>query len=347
MIDGLENQNINQSNNQSNQFASQVNDPQLFDTMKKVIERNKEKVILDEKKEEEDEIEKQGEDKDLLPNKGGGLSKSVIQRRLNMKKLGEEFRNIFNKDNSNINDIRRCLIHLIIVVGVLNCCAWEIDCLFMNACYGENIEMKQWISILLFPIIILSIILLYILFSSINYLKRKIIMVSINIYLALSIFLIVLGIISLVRGTKYDDAQETFYSLTKNEQDYYENKDKLEKEYRKKMLTTGIIDLVLGAAGIIVFFMTLLFTSLLSKTTFDWRPPLRSHVRPQRIKKSIELYTQNYDSFLNVFRAENPNYQIDELEAKDAKNRFGGLKSTIAGMGPPRGGESINKEKKK
>ena len=52
MIDGLENQNISQSNNQSNQFASQVNDPQLFDTMKKVIERNKEKVILDEKKEE-------------------------------------------------------------------------------------------------------------------------------------------------------------------------------------------------------------------------------------------------------------------------------------------------------
>ena len=50
MIDGLENQNISQSNNQSNQFASQVNDPQLFDTMKKVIERNKEKVILDEKK---------------------------------------------------------------------------------------------------------------------------------------------------------------------------------------------------------------------------------------------------------------------------------------------------------
>ena len=78
MIDGLENQNISQSNNQSNQFASQVNDPQLFDTMKKVIERNKEKVILDEKKEEEDEIEKQGEDKDLLPNKGGGFHNMVI-----------------------------------------------------------------------------------------------------------------------------------------------------------------------------------------------------------------------------------------------------------------------------
>ena len=29
-----------------------------------------------------------------------------------------------------------------IIVGVLNCCSWEIDYLLMNAYYGEDMEMK-------------------------------------------------------------------------------------------------------------------------------------------------------------------------------------------------------------
>ena len=144
----------NSSQMQANQFASQVNDPELYTTMQEVIKKNKEKVHIDEKKEEgieeEGEEKKEEENKDLAP-KYGGLSKSVIQRRIQNKKLIDEFKNIFNKDNSNINDCRRCLIHIIIVVVVINCCAWEIYCLFLNICYGENIEMKQWISIILFP----------------------------------------------------------------------------------------------------------------------------------------------------------------------------------------------------
>ena len=43
-----------------------------------------------------------------------------------LNEINDEFKNIFNKENSNINDCRRCLIHLIIVVGVINCCAWTI-----------------------------------------------------------------------------------------------------------------------------------------------------------------------------------------------------------------------------
>ena len=350
MINAAESQNINHSQIQSNQFAAQVHDQELFTTMQEVLKKNKEKVIIEEKKDEEEEEEKQGEDKELL-TKSVGLSKSVIQRRLNFKKLHEEFINIFNKENSNINDCRRCLIHMIVLVGVLNCCAWEIDCLFFNICYGEYIEMKKWISISLFPVIIVSIFLLYILFDSINYLRRKIILACIIIYFILSLFLIILGIFSISYGAKYsiDDASSQLKTLTDNEQEYYKelhkkNKEEnLKHEYFIKMVASGVIDIILGFSGFLVSVLTIFFTSLLSKTAFDWRPPLRSHIRPPRVRKAIELYNQNYDSYLNLFRAENPSYQMDEIEAKESKNRFGGIKASVLGRGI---GDSVIKEKK-
>ena len=326
-------QNLNSqiiSNNQNNQFISQVNDPNLVDLTQKVIQVSKEKYVEEEEKKE---AEEEAKEQEAVKNRGmrqSALSKSVLQRRLNFKKLNEEFKNIFNKENSNINDIRRCLIHLIILVGVINCCVWEVDCLFFNICYGEDIEMEKAISALLFPLIILSIFLLYILFVSINYLQRKIIMTCIILYLIVSIVLIIIGIWSIVKGAKYnsEDADQTYVKLTPFEKIYYDEKG-LRKQYRRKMITSGIMNTVLGVAGFIVFFKTFLFTSLLSKTSFDWRPPLRSHVRPQRIKKTVQLYTNNYDSYLYKFQAENPNYQIDENEAKENKNRFGGIKSSM------------------
>ena len=115
------------------------------------------------------------------------------------------------------------------------------------------------------------------------------------------------------------------------------------------MVTSGILNVVLGVAGFIVFFKTFLFTSLLTKTSFDWRPPLRSHVRVQRIKKTVQLYTNNYDSYLYKYQAENPNYQIDENEAKDNKNRFGGIKNSILNqskVGPGDNSELKDKKEK-
>lgn len=338
-------QNINPSmiqNNQNNQFLSQVNDPGLIDLTQKIIQVSKEKDLEEEEKkadEEEAREQEEGPKKSIL-------SKSMIQRRLNFKKLNEEFKNIFNKDNSNINDIRRCLIHVIILVGVMNCCVWEVDCLFFNICYGENIEMDQRISALLFPLIILSIFILYILFVSINYLQRKIIMTCIIIYILLSIVLFIIGILSIVKGVKFnsEDEENAYETLTQFEKDYYDQKG-LRKEYRRKMLASGIMNLVLSVFGFFVSFKTFLFKSLLTKTSFDWRPPLRSHVRAQRIKKTVQLYTNNYDSYLYKFQAENPNYQIDEVEAKENKNRFGGIKNSILNKSRA-GGESEKKDKK-
>ena len=338
-------QNINPSmiqNNQNNQFLSQVNDPGLIDVTQKIIQVSKEKDLEEEEKkadEEEAREQEEGPKKSIL-------SKSMIQRRLNFKKLNEEFKNIFNKDNSNINDIRRCLIHVIILVGVMNCCVWEVDCLFFNICYGENIEMDQRISALLFPLIILSIFILYILFVSINYLQRKIIMTCIIIYILLSIILFIIGILSIVKGVKFnsEDEENAYETLTQFEKDYYDEKG-LRKEYRRKMLASGIMNLVLSVFGFFVSFKTFLFKSLLTKTSFDWRPPLRSHVRAQRIKKTVQLYTNNYDSYLYKFQAENPNYQIDEVEAKENKNRFGGIKNSILNKSRA-GGESEKKDKK-
>ena len=338
-------QNINPSmiqNNQNNQFLSQVNDPGLIDVTQKIIQVSKEKYLEEEEKkadEEEAREQEKGPKKSIL-------SKSMIQRRLNFKKLNEEFKNIFNKDNSNINDIRRCLIHVIILVGVMNCCVWEVDCLFFNICYGENIEMDQRISALLFPLIILSIFILYILFVSINYLQRKIIMTCIIIYILLSIVLFIIGILSIVKGVKFnsEDEENAYETLTQFEKDYYDEKG-LRKEYRRKMLASGIMNIVLSVFGFFVSFKTFLFKSLLTKTSFDWRPPLRSHVRAQRIKKTVQLYTNNYDSYLYKFQAENPNYQIDEVEAKENKNRFGGIKNSILNKSRA-GGESEKKDKK-
>ena len=338
-------QNINPSmiqNNQNNQFLSQVNDPGLIDVTQKIIQVSKEKDLEEEeKKADEEEVREQEEG----PKKSI-LSKSMIQRRLNFKKLNEEFKNIFNKDNSNINDIRRCLIHVIILVGVMNCCVWEVDCLFFNICYGENIEMDQRISALLFPLIILSIFILYILFVSINYLQRKIIMTCIIIYILLSIVLFIIGILSIVKGVKFnsEDEENAYETLTQFEKDYYDEKG-LRKEYRRKMLASGIMNIVLSVFGFFVSFKTFLFKSLLTKTSFDWRPPLRSHVRAQRIKKTVQIYTNNYDSYLYKFQAENPNYQIDEVEAKENKNRFGGIKNSILNRSRA-GGESEKKDKK-
>lgn len=339
--------NPNNPNNQNNSNFNniiqnvenqQANDPELYPTMKKVIEESEKKHQFDQRKEEP---EKLGESESLI--KSGSM-----KRKLDFNKLEEGFKDIFNKGNSNINDVRRDLIHLIIVLVVINCIAWEIDCLFLDACYGEYIEMELWISHTLCPLIFVSLIFLYLIFEAINYLKQIPIRISVIIYAIISIFFIVLGIISIYQGIDYKEekAQKLLYSLTRFEREYYKdlNHDKsdeanLREKYRLKMLFTGILDLVLGVLGIILIIFCLIFNSLLSQTTFDWRPPLRSHVNTSRIKKALELVAQNNESFINIFRAENPHYQIDEIDNKDVNNRLGGLKGSF--------GESLDLSKEK
>ena len=113
------------------------------------------------------------------------------------------------------------LLHFIIVVSVFNCIVWEIDCLFLNVCYGENKEMNIKISALLFPLIILSIIILYFLYETINYLKEIPIKICIIIYALISAFFVGLGIASLVIGLKHQYKMED--NLTEYEKNYYEN----------------------------------------------------------------------------------------------------------------------------
>ena len=141
-------------------------------------------------------------------------------------------------------------------------------------------------------------------------------------------------------------AESVVKTLTRYEIDYYkevykdnENENNhLKRMFKYKMVFTGILDLILGLLGIIIAITSIVFSSLLSQTTFDWRPPLRSHVRISRIKKAIELYSQNSESFINLFRAQNPNYQFDEMENKDM-NRFGRIKNIM--------GDSIDLSKDK
>jgi hypothetical protein len=339
----IENQNVIQpviEDNNRKQLTSQAIDPELYPTMKKVIEQSKEKVLFDKKK--EDEEEKLGDEKQSLLSGGG-------KRKIDYKRLDEEFKDIFNKENSNINSIRRCLIHLIIFVGVMNAIVWEIDCLYLNACYGEDIEMEKWISALLCPLIIISILLLFLLYSTINFLKKIAFMICAIFYLLLSILSIVISILSFVKAFVNIDKEldGKLAKLTPYELDYYSDKkgdNQTEAEYLKhlfvlKMFITGLFEIILGFLGIIVFISSLIFNSLLSQTNFDWRPPLRSHVRITRIKKAIELYTKNSDNFVKLFKAQNPNYQLDEFDNKDM-NRFGAIKGSVGDSA------DLSKEKK-
>ena len=327
-----ENQSLNQNqnivqpidNNQSQLLTNQAVDPELYPTMKKVIETSKEKIHFDKKQDEGEKRE--GEEDSLLKH-----TSTATKRIVDYEKIYDEFRDIFNKENSNINNLRRWLIHIIIFTIVLNCCALEGDCLYLNVCYGENIEMESWISISLFPLIIVSILLLYLLYSTINYLKKTAFIVCAIIYLFLSVYCIILAIFSFYYAFRRDDSEieNKFNSMTDNEKYYYQNdENEVYRAYKIKMIWSGSFNLVLGFFGIIIFIISLLFNTLLLQTTYDWRPPLRSHVRISRIKKSIELYAQNIDSFTKIFRAENPNYQLDELENKDM-NRFGIIKGSI------------------
>ena len=315
---------------------NQFEDPELYHTMKKVVKESKEKYIHEEKKDEFDKLEGDDDKGSLIKS----LSTST-KRKFLYQKLDEEFKDIFNKGNSNINSCRRCLIYLIVVVGVLNCLAWEIDCLFLNICYGEEIEMDKWISHSLFPSIILSIIILYFLSGTITYLKKSALIFCAIIYFLLSIYLFIIGVISLYNGIN-NKMSKALKDLTFYEKKYYENyrskndgEWSLKYHYRYKMIVSGGINLFLSLMGAVVFIFTICFNSLLSQTTYDWRPPLRSHVRIQRITKAIDLYTQNNESFVNLFKAENPNYQIDE----DNKNinRFEGIKNEME--------ESLKKDK--
>ena len=341
MIQGQNISNIQPIQNNINQSSNLANDPELYPTMKKVIEKSKEKVIIDHKNDEQEKLEQEEEkekekEKQSIP-KSGSISPKL---RIDYNRLDEEFKDIFNKGNSNINDTRRNLINFIILTGIVNCIAWEVDCLFLNACYDEYIEMKRWISRSLFPCIIASIILLWILYVSVNFLNKITLITCIIIYALLLVYIFFFGIFSIVKGLKKEIESGIVQNLTKYELQYYKEKtgddmteeEAIQNEFKFKMLLSGFLDLIISILGAIVVITTIIFNSYLSQTTFDWRPPLRSHVRISRIKKAIELYTHNSESFINVFRAENPNYQLDEFENKDRDmNRFGRVRGMMEG----------------
>ena len=77
-------------------------------------------------------------------------------------------------------------------------------------------------------------------------------MTCVIIYLLLSIVLIIIGIWSIVKGSKFNDDDETsaYNKLTLLEKEYYDEKG-LRKQFRRKMVTSGILNVVLGVAGFI------------------------------------------------------------------------------------------------
>lgn len=260
-------------------------------------------------------------------------------RRVDYAKLNKGFKNLFNKDFSNINDHRRNLLHCVVFVAVAECIAWELDCLFLNVCYGEDIEMIKWVSAILFPLIIINLILLYFLYVTANYLKRTPFLFCIIFIAIIGILSIVFGIYQIVKAPKIDVISISD-RLTSNEKEYYEligrrkNKDDsdyvssgIKHQHKYKMLFSGIMNLILGVLDIIIVIISLIFKSLLDQSNFDWRPPLRSHVRESRIRKAIDLYLKNNEPYKILFMAENPGYQFRESDRQDLQ-RLMNLRNT-------------------
>lgn len=347
------NQQIN-INNENNKIPESVEretftDPKLEKVMKDIVEGTKGKKNLDselppqsgkQSKLEQSDEKKEGlkvDEQDEL------IKRNKEKKNIERKK---EFKHIFNKEMTNINVHRRNLLHCIVVVAVIDCIIWEIDCLFLNVCYGEEKEMEKWVSSILFPLIILNILLLYFLYVSANYLKRVSFKVCIGIISLFAIICIIFGIIQILKGGKKSNehSEKIIEELTGGELEYYSEIGKNWKKdsgfdektyvihgifykYKLKMILSGSLNLLLGVLSIIIIIISVIFNSLLAQSKFDWRPPLRSHVRESRIIKAIKLYIENSETYRKLFLAENPGFPFGETEIES--QRLNNLKSNI------------------
>ena len=332
---------------QQETFQKQDADDDIYNAMKKVKEISEGRPYYDPKSNAvasalksplKSDLKKSSAEKDIESSRL--LGEDVTANR-GKAQMNNDFYQLFNENLQQINSCRDCLMHLIIIVIIIDCIIWEENCMFLNVCYGEEIEFDKGISCCLFALIILTIIFLYCLYNSVSYLKKNSIIVYFILIIILAIIAIFLGIYQIVKGTrrKDDDKVNIYSELTTYGKDYYERLNrkyfksnqgglyKMNKEYRFKMIFSGATNLLMGVLSMIVIFTAISFNCYFSQTRFDWRPILVSCLHNSRMKKTLELYRNNIERYREVFCAENPGVylgnQPDNLDSK----RFNYLKN--------------------
>ena len=286
----------------------QVDDPYLFETMKRVKEMQENKKYYDpnprpieeqkeeEKKEEDEKKEDENEPLDQK-NKVSDVPIANVQK---------EFKNLFNKNMLQNNSYRRRLLHMLIIIIIVNCILWEVLCLFMNVCYGEKYVMQKWVSHSICPMIFILLICYVLLFFSSDYLYKPGIQIANILIIVLLLLFIGFGIYSIIRalGISTDALNDRWNSMSFNSQNYFTDFDDFKKEFKTDMLVTAIFYFFIAVTGIVLIIFSYQFFYLLTETAFDWRPPLRSRLHDDRAQRILNLYALYNEDFRRLYEAE-------------------------------------------
>ena len=271
----------------------------------------KDKEIIDQRV----ELERQKMQSEMDPLNIDTQTQLKQPYRRKYQNIQKDFKNLFNQQHlTSINSVRRCLLHLVIFVIIINCLFWEVLCLFHHTCFGEKNTMVEFISHSICPMIFILLILYMLLFFCCDFLyKPGIKIVNILIIIMMILFL-VFGVYGIIKGIKAD-VNEKWLRMSKLSQDYFKNdENELKKKFTLNMLLSSVIYLVIGLLGIIVLIVCYRFYWSLTETSGDWRPPLRSRLHDDRANRILRLYEMFIDEKKRVEKAEKqPGSQFDNV----------------------------------
>lgn len=285
-------------------------DSLLFPTMKKIKELKENKKYYDpnpqpvseepKKKEEEEKKEEEHEENEPLDQQQKKVSEVPIAN------VQSEFKNLFNKNMLQNNSYRRRLLHLLIVIIIVNCILWEVLCLFMGVCYGENVVMQGWLSQTICPLIFILLLCYVFLFFSSDYLYKPGIQIANILIILLLLMFIGFGVYSLIRGVgiSSETLNNRFNELSSNSQGFFNDFDDFKDTFKINMIVTAVFYLFIALTGIILIIFSYQFFYLLTETAFDWRPPLRSRLHDDRAQRILNLYALYNEEFRRLYEAE-------------------------------------------
>lgn len=285
-------------------------DSLLFPTMKKIKELKEKKKYFDpnpqqipeeqKKKEEEEKKENEHEENEPLEQQQNKVSEIPIAN------VQSEFKNLFNKNMLQNNSYRRRLLHMLIVIIIINCILWEVLCLFMGVCYGENVVMQGWLSQTICPLIFILLICYVFLFFCSDYLYKPGIQVANILIILLLLMFIGFGVYSLIRGLgiSSDTLTNRYNELSINSQKFFDGIQDFKDTFKINMIVTAVFYLFIALTGIVLIIFSYQFFYLLTETAFDWRPPLRSRLHDDRAQRILNLYAIYNEEFRRLYEAE-------------------------------------------
>ena len=285
-------------------------DSLLFPTMKKIKELKENKKYFDpnpqpipeeqKKKEEEEKKENEHEENEPLEQQQNKVSEIPIAN------VQSEFKNLFNKNMLQNNSYRRRLLHMLIVIIIINCILWEVLCLFMGVCYGENVVMQGWLSQTICPLIFILLICYVFLFFCSDYLYKPGIQVANILIILLLLMFIGFGVYSLIRGLgiSSDTLTNRYNELSINSQNFFDGIQDFKDTFKINMIVTAVFYLFIALTGIVLIIFSYQFFYLLTETAFDWRPPLRSRLHDDRAQRILNLYAIYNEEFRRLYEAE-------------------------------------------